>query len=186
MDIFENIQSLVGEGRIDREALKETTVPPKTAILEEGEVARRLYFIRDGCLRLSFNNDGRDVTFQFFFPGNAVASFDSLYNRTPSLFSLESIERSSLVSMDWPAVRTLIERNGDVRNFYERFLAERFHTYQQLFLSRIRNTPEQRYIELLQQNPEIVRRIPQHYIASYLGITPVSLSRIRKRIKGAG
>lgn len=181
--MFEDVYSLIREGKIGEDELTEVTVGPKAVILEEGEVARRLYFIRSGCLRLSFNNDGRDITFQFFFPGSAVASFDSLYNRTPSLFSLESIERSCLVSVEWQTVRTLLERDADARNFYESFLAQRFHTYQQLFLSRIRNTPEQRYLELLRQNPEIVRRIPQHYIASYLGITPVSLSRIRKRLR---
>lgn len=59
---------------------------------------------------------------------------------------------------------------------------DRFHSYQQLFLSRIRNTPQQRYEELLRTSPEIIRRVPQHYIASWLGITPVSLSRIRARL----
>lgn len=57
----------------------------------------------------------------------------------------------------------------------------RFRAYQQLFLSRIRLTPRQRYEELLRTRPDLLRRIPQHYIASYLGITPVSLSRIRAR-----
>lgn len=55
-------------------------------------------------------------------------------------------------------------------------LADRFREYQMLFLSRIRDTPQQRYEKLLEEHPDIVRRIPQHYIASWLGITPVSLS----------
>lgn len=57
----------------------------------------------------------------------------------------------------------------------------RFSFYQHLFLSRIKNTPQQRYEELLKEYPNIIQRVPQHYIASYLGITPVSLSRIRNR-----
>lgn len=70
--------------------ITELSVPPKTILLEEGKVADRMYLIRKGCLRLFFNNEGRDITFQFFFEGDFVASFDSLYQRTPSLFSLES------------------------------------------------------------------------------------------------
>ena len=138
------------------------SVPGKTVLLEEGKVADKLYMIRKGCLRLSFFNDGRDITFQFFFEGDVVASFNSLHHRQPSLFSLETLE---------PALRQA----------YEEKLIERFHTYQLLFLSRIRNTPQQRYEELLKEHPDIIRRVPQHYIASYLGITPVSLSRIRNR-----
>lgn len=79
--------------------ITELSVPPKTILLEEGKVADRMYLIRKGCLRLFFNNEGRDITFQFFFEGDFVASFDSLYQRTPSLFSLESIEPAELSVM---------------------------------------------------------------------------------------
>lgn len=175
----EKIQELIK--RIPASSLSALSVPARTVILEEGQTADKLYFIESGCLRLSFNNDGKDVSFQFFFPGSAVASFDSLYNRTPSMFAIESIEKSELLSIDGDAVMSLVHSDPSLRDEYERLLASRFHTYQQLFLSRIRDTPQQRYEELLKQNPEAVRRIPQHYIASYLGITPVSLSRIRKR-----
>lgn len=75
------------------------SVPAKTLLLEEGQVADTLYYIRKGCLRLFFWNDGKDCTFQFFFEGDFVASFDSMYRRQPSLFSLESIEPSELVSV---------------------------------------------------------------------------------------
>ena len=101
---------------------------------------------------------------------------------TPSLFSLESIGPSELLAIDGSELKAVIRANEILRDEYENLLADRFHAYQQLFLSRIRNTPRQRYEELLEQKPEIVKRIPQRYIASYLGITPVSLSRIRKRL----
>ncbi len=72
------------------------SILPKTILLEEGKVADRLYLIRKGCLRLFFYNEGKDMTFQFFFEGDFVASFDSLYKRQPSLFFLESIELTQL------------------------------------------------------------------------------------------
>lgn len=180
--MIDEIRKALRINNIPGTEVSEVTVQARTVILREGDVADNLYYIRSGCLRLAFNNNGKDVTFQFFFPGGMVASFDSLHNRTPSLFSLESIEKSELIAIKGLAVKTLIQRDNSIRDEYERFLASRFTVYQQLFLSRIRNTPQQRYEELLEQNPEIVRRIPQHYIASYLGITPVSLSRIRKRL----
>ena len=157
------------------------SVTTKTFLLEEGAIADTLYFIEQGALRLFFNDDGKDITFQFFFENEMVASFDSLYCRMPSLFSLESIEPTKLVAVSRSTLFEFINSKSFVRDMFERILAGRFHTYQSLFLSRIRNTPAKRYEELLKERPDIIRRVPQHYIASYLGITPVSLSRIRKR-----
>ncbi len=76
------------------------SIPPKTVLLKEGEVADKLYLIRKGCLRLFFNSEGKDITFQFFFEGDFVASFDSLYKRQPSLFSLESIEPAQVLIIE--------------------------------------------------------------------------------------
>lgn len=157
------------------------SVPAGTLLLEEGRVADRLYLIRKGCLRLFFRHDGKDITFQFFFEGDCVASFDSLHTRRPSLFALESIEATEATVIGRDAFYDLVGRMPASRRMCEEKLVERFRAYQLLFLSRIRNTPRQRYEELLREHPDIVRRVPQHYIASYLGITPVSLSRIRNR-----
>ena len=170
--------SILIDSQIKTECL---SVPSKTVLLEEGKVARKLYFVRQGCLRLFFYNAGKDITFQFFFEGDFVASFDSLYKRTPSLFFLESIEPTELQVINRDDFFTLIEGDSYLRQKYEEKIIDRFHAYQQLFLSRIRNTPQQRYEELLKEYPNIIKRVPQHYIASYLGITPVSLSRIKNR-----
>lgn len=157
------------------------SILPKTILLEEGKVADRLYLIRKGCLRLFFYNEGKDMTFQFFFEGDFVASFDSLYKRQPSLFFLESIEPTEVFVIKRDDFYALIETVPSLKKYYEEKLIERFHVYQQLFLSRIKNTPRQRYEELLREYPNIIQRVPQHYIASYLGVTSVSLSRIRNR-----
>jgi len=146
------------------------SIPSKTVLLEEGKIADKIYLVRKGCLRLFFYNEGKDITFQFFFEGDFVASFDSLYRGTPSLFSLESIEPSEVVSIKKEDFYHKIESNPSLRLLYEEKIIERF-----------KNTPQQRYEELLKEYPNIIQRVPQHYIASYLGITPVSLSRIRNR-----
>lgn len=163
------------------EEVEVLSIPSKTMLLEEGKIADKLYFIRKGCLRLFFYNEGKDITFQFFFEGDFVASFDSLYKGTPSLFSLESIEPSEVMFIKKEDFYNEIENNSSLRKVYEEKIIERFSFYQHLFLSRIKNTPQQRYEELLKEYPNIIQRVPQHYIASYLGITPVSLSRIRNR-----
>lgn len=163
------------------DTVESLSIPSKAILLEEGKVADRIYLIRKGCLRLFFYNEGKDITFQFFFEDDFVASFDSLHKGTPSLFSLESIEPSEVLSIKKKDLYHQIESCPSLRLLYEEKLIERFCFYQHLFLSRIKNTPQQRYEELLKEYPNIIQRVPQHYIASYLGITPVSLSRIRNR-----
>lgn len=157
------------------------SIPSKTILLKDGNVADKLYLIRKGCMRLFFYHEGKDITFQFFFEGDFVASFDSLYKRQPSLFFLESIEPTEVFVIKRDDFYALIETVPSLKKYYEEKLIECFHVYQQLFLSRIKNTPQQRYEELLREYPNIIQRVPQHYIASYLGVTSVSLSRIKNR-----
>lgn len=157
-------------------------VPPKTTLLREGEIADRLYFINQGCLRLWFNDDGRDITFQFFFEQQEVSSFESFYDNEPSLLNLETIEFSHLTVIKKDDYQRMLNMFPLLKEYSIQILAKRFVHYTKLFLSRIKNSPQKRYIELCTQKSQILERVPHHYIASYLGITPVSLSRIRNRI----
>ena len=111
----------------------------------------------------------------------AVASIESFFNQTPSLFYIEAIEECEVMVIDKTTFDELLQSVPDMKDDFITFLTKRFQNYAHLFLSRIKDTPEERYHELLKLHPEIVQRVPQHYIASYLGITPVSLSRIRNR-----
>lgn len=156
-------------------------IPAKTLLLREGEIANKIYFIKKGCLRLWFNNDGNEVTVQFFFENQSIASIESFRNHIPSQFNIETIEASTLLYINREYAFKILERSADLRKQLEEFTFERLLFYQDLFLSRIKNNPQKRYEELLNKHPEILLRVPQHYIASYLGITSVSLSRIRNR-----
>lgn len=157
-------------------------IPAKTCLLCEGEVARFMYFVKEGCLRLWFNKDGKDVTFQFFLENQAVSSLESFLGGGPSLFSLESIEPTSATRIDRHGWDRVLEVYPNLRDLFQHIVFARMESYARLFLSRIKDSPRERYEELQREHPEMVRRIPQHYIASYLGITPVSLSRIRHRM----
>lgn len=160
----------------------EVQVPPKTTLLREGEIASRIYFINQGCLRLWFNDDGKDITFQFFFEQEVVSSFESFYNHETSLFNIETVEGSHLITMEKDDFLKMLNMFPRLKEYFSEKLAERFVNYTKLFLSRIKDSPQERYMELCSQNPQLLERVPHHYIASYLGITPVSLSRIRNRI----
>lgn len=160
---------------------KREEIPAKTVLLQEGEIARKVFFIEKGCCRLSFNNDGKDITFQFFFEGEGVSSAESFRYDKPSLYSIESLEPSVVHSLTKADYLTIVESSPIIKQEIEEQTFQRLAYVEKLFLSRIKNSPEERYQELLQQYPQILQRVPQHYIASFLGITSVSLSRIRNR-----
>lgn len=159
----------------------EREISPKTVLLEEGEISNHVHFIKKGCLRQWFNKDGKDITFQFFFEGQAVASIDSFISNKPSIFTIESIEPSIILSISRDHFEQLQMMYPEFKSGFQELMYGRFRNYAQLFLSRIKDTPQERYTDLIRNHPEIINRVPQHYIASYLGITPVSLSRIRNK-----
>lgn len=156
-------------------------IPAKATLLLEGQISRTVYFVERGCIRSWFNNNGKDVTFQFFFEGEAVSSIESFRTNQPSMFNLETIEPSIIKSISKEDFEYILDNSATLKKEMEDLTLQRLLFYQKLFLSRIKDNPQKRYEELFKIRPEILLRIPQHYIASYLGITPVSLSRIRNR-----
>jgi CRP-like cAMP-binding protein len=160
---------------------KRQEIPARTTLLEEGKISKTMFFIEKGCLRTWVNNEGKEVTTQFFFEGDRVSSIESFRTNQPSLYSIESIERCILNTISQKDFQDVLGYLPEIKKEIEEHLFKRLFQTQQLFFSYLKNNPEQRYKELLVQHPEIIQRVPQHYIASYLGITPESLSRIRNR-----
>jgi len=159
-------------------------LPAKTTLLSEGEISKNVWFIEKGCIRAWFNNNGNDLTFQFFFENESISSIESYRTGQPSVFSIETLEPCIVHVIRKPDMERLLLESPEIKSALEDSIFQRLLFYQKLFLSRIRDNPRERYLDLLKNQPEIIRRIPQHYIASYLGITAVSLSRIRNKVKG--
>jgi len=166
---------------IQKYNLEEITIPAKTVLLQEGDISKFIYFVKSGCLRMYTNHNGNEITTQFFFEGKGVASMESLLTGQPSEFTMESLEPCTLYVMGKEQFLKLTEEDTDFKNWFSQLLLDRFFYYSKHLLSYLKNKPQERYNELLAKHPHILQRVPQHHIASYLGITPVSLSRIRNR-----
>lgn len=156
-------------------------VPARTTLLEEGEISKTMFVIEKGCLRTWVNNDGKEITTQFFFEGDSVASIESFRANQPSMYSIGTIEPSVLQTISQADFFDIIEKSSELKITFEEHLFQRLFKSQQFLYSLLKNNPQRRYEELIKHHPQIVQRVPQHYIASYLGITSVSLSRIRNR-----
>lgn len=154
----------------------------KSLLVKEGALARKLFFIETGCCRCWFSSsDGKEVTMNFGFEGSFVSCMESIISDESSWYNVQTLEPTFAYSI---SLREFKELRATTRAFeliYSQYIERRLLHYQKLFIARIRDNPEKRYRELLAQYPEIIQRVPQHYIASFLGITSVSLSRIRNR-----
>ncbi|TSJ36512.1 Crp/Fnr family transcriptional regulator [Mucilaginibacter corticis] len=154
-------------------------VGAKTLLLEEGQRSEHYIYIEKGAVRTYFNNNGEDKTVQFFFEGEGLMAIESFMNDAPSPIAIETIEPSVLYLLPKPQVLEMVARLGAQ---LVPLLVQRQIHYMHEFVSFIRDTPEQRYQQLLTERPQLILRVPQHYIASYLGISKVHLSRIKSKL----
>jgi len=156
-------------------------IPANTILLETGKIARHTYYLEQGCVRIWFNHEGKEVSLNFFFEGEGVSSIESFRNGTPSVYGIQSLEPCIIYRISKESFQYIMNDSPTFKKRIEEETFRQLNKYQQLFLDRIKNSPEERYKELLKNQPKLIKRVPLRYIASYLGMSPVSLSRIRKR-----
>lgn len=158
------------------------SVPKKYVLVNVGQVAREAYFINKGAARLLFTKDGEEISANFIFENGFIASLESFLLQTPSRQAIETLEDCELLVITKSKLDELIAAQPMFNGFSRAIAEMAFIMLQKRASSFILDSPEERYQNMLKERPEILARVPQHMIASYLGITPVSLSRIRKRI----
>jgi CRP-like cAMP-binding protein len=158
------------------------TFKKKTIILEAGKVADEVYFITKGCVRLFYEKDGQNLTTYFFTENMFAGTYDSFISRKPTRIAMEALEDTEVLALSYKSLEELYKVFPKMNEFVRKSIEQRFVVLHDLFTSYLLNNPEERYINLIKERPDLLKRIPQHQIASFLGITPVSLSRIRNRV----
>jgi CRP/FNR family transcriptional regulator, anaerobic regulatory protein len=186
IQIIQSIKSFVPLTNAEEEAFIEIVevkqFEKKEFLLKEGQICNKISFINSGCLRAFYDVEGIENTVQFFFSNSWYTDYGSFLNGEPATENLQALEASEVVQFKKNDLYKLYDTHP-VFNRVGRVMAENaFLSLSKLNKMLTNEEPEQRYLNLLKQRPELVEKIPQHYIASYLGIQPESLSRIRKRI----
>jgi CRP-like cAMP-binding protein len=162
---------------------KPEKIPAKRLITSLGETETKIYFVLKGILRLyCYNPKGEEVTIFLFRENYFASSYHSFLTQTPGNQALEALEETTLLSISKPAMDEL-HRLVPKMNLITRVIADqRFINSQRIFTSQITYTPQERYVQFEKNHGDLLLRVPHHIIASFLGITPVSMSRIRKRL----
>lgn len=154
----------------------------KEIVISQGQTENYLSFIEKGTVRYYIPLEKTDLTFGFVFENSFVSAYDSFLSRLPSGYTIQAITPVKLWQISYADLHFVYD-NTTIGNTIGRLAAENlFLKKQQRELSLLNNSAEERYLELFKQRPEVIKQIPLQYIASYIGITPQALSRIRKRI----
>ncbi|GFD93979.1 cAMP-binding protein [Alteromonas sp. KUL156] len=162
--------------------LQKVTLQKKEIVLTKGTTENYLSFVETGILRLFIPKIENDITFGFVFKNSFISAYDSFLTQTPSEYSIETLTPTILWRLSFNDLEDIYQ-NTSIGNEVGRKNAENlFLLKSKRELSLLNNTPEERYLNLFQERPELIQHIPLKYIASYIGITPQALSRIRKRI----
>ncbi len=155
-----------------------------TILLHQGEVPKNCYFVLKGCVRqFAVDEAGRESTFNFFTEEQGVTIFNQHTTDKVSKYSLSCLEDCVLVVGDLSIEQQMYDKHSELETMARKMTEENMGEMHDDFAAFIASRPEERYKALLEKRPELIDRVPQHQLASFLGITPESLSRIKRRLE---
>ncbi len=159
----------------------ESTINKNNDLHPIGHTCRNIYFIKKGLLRIYYLKEDIDITESFEFENEILARADSLFNANPSRKGIQALENSKLIAINSAKLFKLYDQYADIERLFRKIFEQAYVETVNRIESMQFHTAEARYKNLQKQSNQIIQRVPLKYIASYLGITQVSLSRIRAK-----
>ena len=150
--------------------------------LAEGEVCKQVGFVAKGLLRYYINDDGEDKTYSFSQENGFVSNYESFVPQKPSVQIIQALEDCEMVVISYSGLEEFYKKVSSGERFGRMAIEQVFIRTLQEQNSFYTDTPELRYAKFIRDHPDLQQRLSQYYIASYVGVKPQSLSRIRKRI----
>lgn len=150
-------------------------------LVQEGEVCNFVGFTLKGCLRTFVLKNGKEYTLFFHPEQQTFGDYERFQKYQPTRFSFQAVEESEVIIFDHQVMQ-FFETIPQGQKFLRLVAEDLAFSLRDKLLSLFLDPPEERYLNLLQTEPKLLQRIPQHYLASYLGIEPQSLSRLKRRV----
>lgn len=162
--------------------LRQKDFKKKETLLDVGQVENYLSYVQRGIIRQYIPLENVDLTFGFVFGGSFVSGYDSFLLQKPSEYRLEALTEGVLWQLSYHDLQE-VYKSSRIGNFIGRKASEELYLKKsKREISLLQDSAEERYLKLFEERPELLRKIPLKYIASYIGVTPQALSRIRRRI----
>jgi CRP-like cAMP-binding protein len=153
-------------------------------LFAEGDVCKYIVFVSKGMLRQFYFKNGHDVTEHFSYEGSVLICIESFLKEEPTRLMAEALEASEVLLLSYEVLNRQIVQSWEMNTFYRKILEESLITSQQKADSMRYETASERYLHLMERQPEVIKRAPLSYIASYLLMTPETLSRVRAQVVG--
>lgn len=183
-NIIDNIYPLSDQSKtLLKEKIYEITYPKAHVLFKVNRIASKVYFLKKGIVRAYANPEEAEITFWFGIEGDAVLSMKSYVENQKGYETIELLEPCDLYEIQTEDLRKLYNTDIEIANWGRKFAEQELIKIEERFISRQCNTALERYKELMNNHPDLLQRVQLVHIASYLGITPVSLSRIRSELK---
>lgn len=163
--------------------LQTRTLKKGDHFLLQGEVCRHIGFVASGFMRLYYLSNGQDITKSINFENTFCGSYASFISGEEARFNVVAMEPSTLVSFHRNDLFALYDRYPNWQKMGRMSIERTFVNIERREASLLLDSPEQRYLHILEQDPILLQRVPLKHLASYLGITPETLSRVRNKIK---
>ncbi|MFN8237650.1 MAG: Crp/Fnr family transcriptional regulator [Chitinophagales bacterium] len=151
-------------------------------VLMQGEICKDLIFVQSGCLRLYYLMDDVEVSVWFALKHSSAIEIYSFISETPTNYFLQAIEDSEVLYLPKTELNKLYNTHPKMQEMMRKFWEDVILHLLQRFTALQRDSAEQRYLDLMNK-PELLQSIPQKYLASFIGVTPTSLSRIKKQLR---
>lgn len=185
--VADYIEPLVSIPKEKLQAIEEQYYRPKVAkagdyLVKQGDVCRNICFLQEGILMMVYEREGRTYIKDFIFKNDFASVHQSLITGQPARYALKAISDCIYQSASYKELELLYKKYPELNAISKEFTEAIYLNMTQRFESIITLSAEERYLELLDRRPTLLSEVPLYLIASYLGITDVALSRIRKRI----
>ena len=184
--LLNKIREYITLSRRDCTLIEELFVPlflsKGEVLLQEGNICKYFYYVNKGLLRQFMNYDGKELTIHFNEEDTFICDFESFISKTPSQKTIIALEDSVLQMISYSNLQRFYKEIREGERFGRLLLEETFIEAIHYIISGLADSPQERYLKFMRQYKNIEQRVAQKYIASFVGVTPQSLSRIRKRI----
>lgn len=164
------------------QAIRIEKQPKGHLLIREGDFVKDCFYLIKGCVRQYQLIDGSEKTTAFYTDGQGISSFTSAAKKVASNHNFECLEDCVLAVISIEKELELYKKYPNFESLSRAGMENQLGEYQDMMAKFITLKPEERYLDLLENNPGLINRVPQYHLASYLGVSPETLSRIRKRI----